>query len=82
MPDPDSRGKAMKAVENIHSIIDLKPEYGWSVGGDEVVVDLLTDLRHYCQCHNIDFDGEFTMSEHHYEAERIKRFPARIKRGC
>lgn len=33
------------------------------------VADVLTDLRHYCDSQNIDFDQEMTTSETFYESE-------------
>ena len=34
------------------------------------VADVLCDLRHYCDAHNINFNEEKFRSEEYYEAER------------
>ena len=34
------------------------------------VADVLCDLRHYCDAHNINFNEEEFRSEEYYEAER------------
>lgn len=36
---------------------------------DAEIIDLLTDIRHYCKIMNYDFESIIRMSEIHYEAE-------------
>ena len=36
---------------------------------DEAVIDLLTDLRHFCMARRIDFDACDGMAQNHFEAE-------------
>lgn len=42
------------------------------VEGDReaVLVDLLTDLRHFCANHNLDFDAANETASRHYQAEK------------
>ena len=41
-------------------------------GGDEetAVIDILTDLRHYCDHYAVEFNRCLRMSESHFEVER------------
>ncbi len=43
-------------------------------GPDALVRDLLADLRHYCDAHNIDFADEDRVGYHNYieELEELK----------
>ncbi len=34
--------------------------------------DLLTDLRHWCDLHDIDFDAADRMAKNHYELDRYE----------
>ncbi len=41
-----------------------------SIKSDEVVIDLLTDLRHYCDAHGYDFEECDGIANAHYLIER------------
>jgi len=38
----------------------------------DVLTDLLTDLRHYCEQHGLDFDYSVESSEMHWTAESVE----------
>ena len=44
-------------------------ELGGDDDSDAVLVDILTDLRHWCDENELDFQHAHTMSEVHHEAE-------------
>jgi hypothetical protein len=72
----EDRGAARRGAKAIEEITSHTERYFAPPQGDDgAVSDLLTDLRHYCQKHKIDFDSCLRMSESHYEAEKLKRFP-------
>lgn len=56
-----------KRIERTHRAISVA--YDRKEGNDVVVTDMLTDLRHWCDCYAVDFEQALSMSEIHYEAE-------------
>jgi hypothetical protein len=38
---------------------------------EDAVSDLIANLRHWCDRHEIDFDAEFARAAFHYEAETL-----------
>ena len=78
MPEPDARGTAKRGVERV---CEVRGYYMESTDEESFPQDILADLRHYCQCFNVDFQRALEMSEMHYEAERIRRFSKAFKEG-
>lgn len=81
MGEPGTRGKARRGVEIIAQITDQIPQINELDDRGDVVTDILTNLRHYCQCFGLSFQAHLAMSKTHYNAEKIKRFPASFKAG-
>lgn len=55
--------KAKNALKTYHDGDDLQSP----------VVDLITDLQHYCKKHNIDFDNALTIANGHFRTESINK---------
>ena len=55
-------------LDKIIEAVDLFSERGEN-STEESINDLLTDLRHFCQVEEIDFDKAAEMSEIHFNCE-------------
>ena len=66
--------KGKEAAEKVEQC--LVTGYGLDVKGhgpedrEEVVTDILVDLRHYCSAHGLSFEKINRLSQDHYRAER------------
>lgn len=65
--DPTNQNRADHAEQTVqyHSHISGNTEES----EDEAVIDLLTNLRHFCASAELDFDQASRIAEMHYEAE-------------
>ena len=61
--DPEAEGRALGRMATIVELYD-EPE------DVSAVADLLSDIRHYCNANNFDFDSACRVSEMHFDAER------------
>lgn len=70
-----NRREERSANEERASRSALTVQYYCSISGNdgepeqEIVTDLLTDLRHFCTGPGVDFDQASRMAQMHYEAE-------------
>lgn len=63
--DNSARIKAVQHGLDAHQ--DATKDYDSSP--EEAVIDLLTNLRHYCHASDIDFTQAVRISKYHFEAE-------------
>ncbi len=63
-----SEERAARAHETLEAHMDMTGSSNVLVQ-EENVIDLLTDLRHYCRQQEMDFDSAVRMSEMHFERE-------------
>ena len=63
-----------KATESAGRVrLVLQAEYDLRRGGNDpesAVIDLLSDLRHYCEAVGLDFGYALRVSDGHWDAER------------
>jgi len=64
--------RAVRAASALDAHKRMLGESGPS-GTDEDVIDLLTDLRHYCKAQGISFRSSVNMSEIHFNEEAKTR---------
>lgn len=65
---PINEERAARAHETLEAHMELTGSDNLLVQ-EENVLDLLTDLRHYCAQQEINFDSALRMSEVHFERE-------------
>lgn len=60
---------ALKAARIVHALLDSQG--GEFTAVEETVTDALTDLRHLCDMHNLDFGKCDRLAYAHYLKEKI-----------
>jgi hypothetical protein len=59
------------ARQSIDAVRNALASHGSTAAiGDEAVIDLLTDLRHFCEARRIDFDRANRLAAFHFRSER------------
>ena len=59
-----------RPVDRTEKIYRTLLKGGYDHRDDAVVIDVLTDLRHFADEYGIDFEQAVMLSEMHYEAEK------------
>lgn len=63
---PREKAKNRRKVERANRALTI---YGVRTEGDAAVIDLLADLRHFCEARGMDFDDLNRIAGNHYTDE-------------
>lgn len=72
------RNKVQMIENTIQRYIDEQCRYGGAYADEpqqDILTDLLTDLRHYCEVRGLDFEYSARWSLMHQEAEALDALP-------
>ena len=58
-----------RAESAVEAYLEATPPV-WQQSEQEVLCDLLTDLRHYCALNRLDFEEAIRLSRSHFHIER------------